>query len=145
MRPRSGKGQTASDLDKELLSGCLVTSLICFVLLAVGVWPDIFWGPMFTWADLGRAAGLGLLPCIVLGIFAVRRFSYSGVTGFVGASAGVSLYWYLRLLHVATAGIDDLLPPKEYPDSFVWLVPVTFVVLATAIAMLVFTSAEESP
>lgn len=145
MKPFSGKGPAAANLDSELLRGCFTTSGICFILLVVGVWPHIAWGAVFTWAELGRAALIGLLPCMVLGVIAVRKFGYPGVTGFVGASAGIALFWYIRLGHVGLTAMAEDMPQAEFPATFTWLVPVAYMILATAVAMLTFSSGEDSP
>ena len=145
MKPTAGKGPAATNLDNELLSGCFTTTGICFVLLGVGIWPHIAWGAVFAWSELGRAALLGLLPCVVLGVVAVRKFRYPGVTGFVGASAGVALFWYLRLGQIGWTAMAEDMPQAEYPATFTWLVPVAYMVLATAVAMIAFSSGDDSP
>ena len=138
-----GKKVRPHDMDDAMLSGCtgfVGCSLITFFL---GVWPFLAFGstqPVTPGLLLGFP--LGLIPALVFGGYACRRYGLASACGFVGGSMALSVFMFLISNRLATAIFVASGPRHFYSPGFVFLIPVVWLVLALANAY-VFTAKSE--
>jgi hypothetical protein len=130
------KQKAARDMDSVMLTGC--TGFVSASLLTyfVGVWPFMAFQDTHLAATLGLCALVGLLPATLLGVIASRKFELPGACGFVGGSMALSVFLYLRLQQVMLGKSSADLPRPDYPASWVWAIPLGWLVVSILVAVL---------
>ena len=83
-----------------------------------------------------KAVGLALVPAILLGAVASRRFGLAGSGSFLAGTLTFGVFFFLR--HhpmLAGANVPDK-PQFDYPHSFIYLIPViAFLVACLVVAI----------
>ena len=74
------------------------------------------------------------LAAAILGAFASRKFELPGACGFVGGSMALSVFLYLRLQEVMLGKGSTDLPHPDYPESWVWVIPLAWLIVSLLIA-----------
>lgn len=121
------------DFDSQMLAGCTAfvgTSVLSYLL---AVWPFFILPDMNRVVVLAADFGLGFVPFAGLGIYSTRKAALPGACGFLGGALATAVFLSLRLQQVMLGLKLRDLPQPEYPPSFVWLVPVAWLLLTLCI------------
>ena len=133
---RPGEPKPAKDMDSLMLTGCSAFVATSFLTYFLTVWPFLTFQDSHLAATLGVCALLGPLPALVLGAYASRKFELPGACGFVGGSMALCVFLFLRLQQVMLGKGSTDLPHPDYPDSWVWMIPLAWLVAAIFVALL---------
>ncbi len=123
------------DMDAQMIAGCsafVASALITYVL---GVWPFFVLSNTHLLARLILACAIAFTPSAILGAFATRRAGLAGACGFLGGSMAVGIFLLLRLKQLQLGRSSRDFPVPEYPESWVWMIPVGWVLVAIATAL----------
>jgi hypothetical protein len=138
----TAKTKPAKDMDDAMLAGCtgfVVTSLLSYALV---VWPFF----VFTESERGQVlalcAALGMIPSVILGIVAARKFGLAGGFGYLGGAMAVAVFLYLRIQQSFLAAMAKQAPAPDYPDVLNLLVPTGWIIQAL-IVLVVFVPKGE--
>ena len=126
------------DIEKRMLRGCFYYVLLSLGGFAIEIWPFFIWTHHYALAELGLCVGLGLAPFLLLGFWLIRREGIPAAAGAIGCALATSVFLYLRILQMVIAAHAEQVPPLDYPDAFVWLIPTGWIILVAltgAIAM----------
>lgn len=111
------------DLDTVMLFGCSGFMIVALAVWAMVVWPFFVFQDTYSLASLRLCLLIGLIPASLIGAFATRAFGLSTAAGFLGGLICSATFLYLRLQQVvAFRGIPEA-PQPEFPDLWVWLIP----------------------
>lgn len=130
------------DTDTVMLIGC--SGFVAAALIAYGlsIWPFFFFTEVHLSENLAKACGLGLAPALVFGGYVTRRVGLPAACGFVGGGLATAIFLFLRLTEVhLRRGSRDMEPP-DYPSSWVWMLPLLWVIVVFAVAMLFIRRSE---
>lgn len=130
------------DTDTVMLFGCggfVSASLITYVLT---IWPFFIFREIHLVSELTKCALAGLLPALVFGAYATRRFGLAPAAGFVGGGMAAAVFLYLRLVEVNLRRVQRDLAQPDYPDIWVWIVPMAWVVVLILVAMVMIRPSE---
>lgn len=131
---------TNRDPDSEYLAGCIVSSLIAFLILGLSVGRCLFdaYGPKTVYTNSGLT--MLVLQCAIPGLLitfsSVWKFGTAAFTGSVGGWACGAAYWFLHLQQSIAKAPVDTGKQTEYLDSTMWLVPVSLFLGGFAVAIL---------
>lgn len=123
--------RSSSDLDSRLLKGCLTIGIGAIVLFSVIVLPWLF-------ADVSQLRGLGVALAIgggvslILGAVAMRTQGWAGMSAFLGGGLSGAVFMALRLLSQFAGKNSPTLVQPEYPQWWVWALPLVWTVLCVA-------------
>lgn len=131
-----------ADMDSVMLFGCTSFVFVSVLSYALGVWPMFVIPETHRLANLGMALGVGLLPATILGIVATRKTGLPGACGFVGGAMAIGIFLFLRLEQLMLGYYRNDLPQPEYPKSWMWLVPVAWLVAALIVAIIFMPKGE---
>ncbi len=136
------KNRKPADMDTQMLFGCsgFVGSSIGTFLLTV--WPHMVYMNITSMRALYIGALLGMLPAAITGAWVTRRFGIAGSAGFIAGSIASAVFLNLRLRQGTMLRGVPQAPQPEYPDVFVWLLPVGWVIVAIVVCLL-FIAREE--
>ena len=131
------------DMDSALLSGCLTVAAISIAVYGLVAWP-FFVYEMHTRAGLVSAGLFGFLPAVIVGGIAVNRLGLTGGTGFAGGAVASGLFVYLQLNNLALGSLGNVedLPPPDYPELWIWLLPLIWCLLTVAIVLVLLPKRE---
>jgi hypothetical protein len=130
------------DTDTVMLIGC--SGFVAAALLTYGLslWPFFVYAEVHLSANLATACALGLLPALVFGGYVTRRHGLPAACGFVGGGLATAIFLFLRLTEVQLRrGSRDMEPP-DYPSSWVWMLPLLWIIVIFAVAMLLIRRSE---
>lgn len=136
------KSKKAPDMDAVMLAGCtgfVITSVLTYFF---AVWPYFVFNSTHLISTLVTCSLIGLLPAATLGVIACRRFGLAGGSGFVGGSLTTGIFLYLRLQQVIALKGDRRMPQPEFPDQWVWLLPLAWILASLILTLLVMPKAE---
>ncbi|MFZ4509049.1 MAG: hypothetical protein ACOYON_15275 [Fimbriimonas sp.] len=132
------KAKREKDMDTQMLMGCS-----SFVVVSIGsylltVWPYFLVAELEKGQTLLNCALMGMVPSLLVGGFASRRFGLPGGFGFVGGAIATAIFLYLRLQATQLAAMAQQLPTPDYPSELIWLLPGAwlFLVMITALALI---------
>lgn len=131
--PHHGPPKKVKDLDTILLGGCSAfvgASIIVYILV---VWPHFVFPTTHLLQTLAINCGLGMLPAMIFGGYATRRYGVAAAGGFLGGALSTAIFLNLRLKQVLILeGVEEQ-PQPEFPASWQYLVPLAWllVVLVT--------------
>jgi len=136
--------QTAQDMDKQMLFGCsgfLIASVVGYLLT---IWPFLAFQKIEQtfWLAACFAAGGG--PAIIVGLISTRRFGLAGACGFVAGAMTTGIFLYLRIQQSFLSALAKSSPTPEYPDSFIWLLPIVWILLCVFLAVVALPKGEIS-
>lgn len=127
---KNRKPQT--DFEKQLMSGCMVILVSCFLVYGLIIWPWFVFEP-HTVKGLARALGFGAGTATVFGIIVTLKFKLAGGAGYLGGGFAAAVFMFLRLQQIMLGKGHNDLPQPEYPERWVHLVPLAYVLLSIAI------------
>jgi len=130
------KQKPPKDMDSVMLTGCTGFVFASLLTYFLGVWPFLAFQDTHLAAIMGLCALLGLVPATVLGIVAARKFELPGACGYVGGAMALSVFLYLRLQQVMLGKSSTDLPRPDYPESWVWAVPLGWLIFSVLVAVL---------
>ena len=135
-RPNSRKPKT--DFERQLMSGCMVILVCCFLVYGLSVWPWFVAGeesPFKTYTVQGliNALAIGCGSASVIGLFATIKFKLAGGAGFMGGSFAGGVFMFLRLQQIMLGKGHNDLPQPEFPERWMYLVPLAWVLLTVAL------------
>lgn len=133
---------TERDTDTVMLFGCtgFVSSSLLTYFLAI--WPFFLFTEIYLVAGLAKSAAAGLLPALVFGAYVTRRFGLPAAAGFVGGGLAAAIFLYLRLVEVNLRRAQRDLAQPDFPEAWVWIVPLAWVLMLAVIAMLMIKPSE---
>lgn len=124
------------DFDSQMLAGCTAfvgTSVFCYLL---GVWPFFVLTETNKLLMLLLACAFGLIPSAIFGSVITRKTGLPGACGFLGGAMAIAIFLFLRLQQVMLAKQIKDLPQPEYPSSWVWMVPLAWILVAVGLVAL---------
>jgi hypothetical protein len=133
------------DFDSKMLLGCtgfVVTSIVGFLL---SVWPFIVFTGLERMEVLEKCALYGLIPAVVVGAVASRRFGVAGACGFVGSALAFDVFLYLRFQEIDLGAEAQRIPTPDYPHAIEWLAPLAWILCVLFVALLVLPKTELDP
>lgn len=130
------------DTDTVMLFGCagFVSSSLLTYFLAI--WPFFLFTEIYLTAGLLRCALFGLLPALAFGGYVTRRFGLAASAGFVGGALAAAIFLYLRLIEVNLRRNQRDLAQPDFPESWIWIVPLGWVLLVAFVAVLLIKPSE---
>lgn len=136
--------QAARDMDTHMLIGCSGFVAAAVGGYVLGVWPFFAIQDTFVFERLVLAASLGFIPQAVLGLVAVRRFGIAGASGLIGGSLCVGIFMFLRLQQLFISARLQQSPTPNFPESFVYMLPLTEFLVALFLGILFLPKRELS-
>lgn len=121
-----------STFEKQMMSGCFVILVTCFLVYFVVMWPWFVF-PAYTVPGLINCLVFGAAAAAVLGIVATLKFQLAGGAGFLGGGLAAAVFMYLRMDQFMLGRGHNDLPQPEYPERWVILVPLAWVLLSAAV------------
>lgn len=124
------------DFDTQMLAGCTAfvgTSVLCYLL---GVWPFFVLPETNKLLMLLMACALGLIPAAIFGSVITRKAGLPGACGFLGGAMAIAIFLFLRLQQIMLAKQIKDLPQPEYPSSWVWMLPLAWILVAIGLVSL---------
>ena len=131
------------DMDSAMLAGCFGFVLTSMTIYFLGIWPFLVFGDTFLLNVLILNLVLAIVPSLLFGIIATRKFGLPGACGYVGGSMSIVVFIYLRLKMILSMVGSQTLPQAEYPDSWVWLIPLIWLALSLIIAVISYPGTKE--
>ena len=123
------------DMDTHMLIGCSGFLIAAIGGYLLGVWPYVAIQNTYAMSNLLTAAALASLPQWTLGCIVTRRFGISGACGFVAGSVCVGIFLYLRLQQLFISARIQQSPTPEFPEGFVYMVPLLGFLLAAFLSI----------
>ncbi len=130
------------DTDAIMLAGCtgfVSASLITYVL---AIWPFFVFTEIYLISGLVRCALVGLTPALIFGAYVTRRFGLAPAAGFVGGGLSAGIFLYLRMVEVNLRRAQPDMAQPDYPESWVWIGPLGWVLLLFFVAALLIRPSE---
>jgi hypothetical protein len=138
------KARAAKDMDSLMIAGCagfVGTSLFSYFLT---VWPFFVFQTTHRLDTIGTCALLGFAPAAALGVLATRRFNLPGACGFIGGSMATCVFLYLRLQQIMLGKGSPDFPQPDFPDSFVWMLPMAWLAVSVLIVVWAMPKTQDS-
>jgi hypothetical protein len=131
------------DMDTRFFAGCITIAVGSLVFYALLVWP-FFAFPVHLRSGLVQLGLFGALPAFALGVLSVRKLGLEGATAFIGGSLAGSVNAYLRIDSLMLGKLEATpnLPAPDYPESWAWLLPLAWALLAVATALILLPRHE---
>lgn len=130
------------DTDTVMLIGCSGFVSASLITYGMTVWPFFAFSGVHLAAELGKACAMGLFPALLFGAYVTRRFGLAAACGFVGGGLATAIFLFLRLTEVQLRrGARDMEPP-DFPSSWAWMLPLVWLILVFAVAMLLIRRSE---
>lgn len=130
-----GASKREKDFETQIMRGCAATVVLSVLVYGITIWP-FFALPEHTVEGLFAILAFGMIPSTILGVFAIRKIGYGGFSGFVGGALTSAAFIYLRLQQTMLAKVNPNLPAVEYPERWVWLVPLAWVLFAIVVGLI---------
>ncbi len=130
------------DFDSQMLFGCgafLITSVFGYLMV---VWPFFIFPTIEKLQTLGLDLGLGLVPWCIFLILMMRKGGLAAGCGGLGGSLSTAVFLYLRLQQPFISWRLQQIDKPEYPEAFIWLVPLAIPMLSIVLALF-FLKKEE--
>jgi len=129
-----------------MLAGCSSFVLVSLLTYTLVVWPHFVFYDTYKLRVLALACGFGMIPALVAGAIASRRFGLAGAGGFIGGSLAAAIFLYLNLKRIllleAIPELNRDLPKPEFPTSWQYVVPGAWMLLALLTAGFLLRSEE---
>ena len=126
-----------ADMDVQMIGGCssfVAAALITYVL---SIWPFFaLHSRMHELGALTSACALGLVPASAFGAFAGGRWGLPTACGFFGGAMTTAVFLYLMLQQASLGHTVRELPVPDYPATFMWWIPLGWLVFALMIAII---------
>lgn len=130
------------DMDSQMIFGCSSFVFVSLMSYILAVWPMFVIQGTHTLVNLAVALGAGLIPATILGGIATRKTGLPGACGFVGGAMAMAIFLFLRLEQLMLGYSRNDIPQPEYPRSWVWLVPLVWLVAAVLVAIVLLPKRE---
>lgn len=130
------------DLDTQMLFGCSGFVATSVVTYALGVAPHLFRTSTHLTSTLVFCSAAGLIPAAAFGAYASRKFGLPGGAGFLGGSLAFGVFLFLRIQQVMTFRHARDAPQPDYPESWIWMAPGAWILIALAV-ILIFLPRDE--
>lgn len=141
-----GQAPKQTDFEKQLMSGCSVILVSCFIVYFMVIWPWIVFEDGYTVQGLIRVLSFGAGFASAFGIFLILKFKLAGASGFVGGAMASAVFMFLRMQQFMLARGSVDLPQPEYPDRWTGLVPLAWMMIVLAIVGVLWPKeADEHP
>lgn len=140
--PLEQPAKVERDTDTAMLFGCsgfVASSLITYF---IAIWPFFIFTETHHVRELAMGALLGLLPALVFGAYVTRRFGLAPAAGFIGGGMAAAIFLYLRLVEVNLRRVQRELAQPDFPESWIWLVPLAWVLLLFLVGAVMIRPSE---
>ncbi|MBX7132922.1 MAG: hypothetical protein K1X67_09630 [Fimbriimonadaceae bacterium] len=138
----TSKAKPERDMDSQMIFGCSSFVFVSIMSYILAVWPMFVVQDTHTLVNLGVALAAGLLPASIFGGVATRKTGLPGACGFVGGAMAMAIFLFLRLEQLMLGYSRNDIPQPEYPRSWVWLVPLIWLVAAILVALVLLPKRE---
>jgi hypothetical protein len=132
---RIAGGAKPKSMDDMMLFGCTGFVLASIFSYFLGVWPHFVMQDIAQATVLGANLALGFLPSAILGGFASVRYGLPGACGYVSGSMAIAVFLFLRLEAIFLGAETKQTHAPEYGRFVLYLLPVTWVLVATVIGV----------
>jgi len=120
------------DLETLMTRGAIVFAISSLGGFALTVWPYFVWTEHYRFSQLALCGVLGFVPTLILAALATRRFGLPASVGFFACSLAMGVFLYVRLWQMMLAWEAQRIPQPDYPQAFLWLLPLAWVLLISA-------------
>lgn len=140
---------------KTSFEGELARGFFLIIMMSIGVF---IWGwiPFFLLGDYTKAGIfgtmlIGWLPLLGVGALLIRKFGAAGLSGFLGGSLPLTVFYYLTLAKTQLRNGVDNVAQLEFDPVMVYLLPGAWLALSLTIGLIAFpwgqfkTEAEATP
>ena len=117
------------DTDTVMLFGCTHFVFAAIIAYGLGI------APFFLIND--QHIGSNLLVSFGIGVGVSRKTFVVGACGYIGGIMAASTFLLLRIQQILLAKDMRDLPQPDFPDSWVWILPVTWTLFALFLALIV--------
>ena len=125
------------DLDTHLLFGCSQFVVQSIAIYGLSVWPHFLYPAVFALKQLGLNFAIGFLPAAILAAISARKFGLAGAAGSLGGGLAFAIFLFLRLQQLFVPSLLNDAPKPEWPQQWVWLIPL--VAIGALVAILYFS------
>lgn len=130
------------DVDTVMLIGCGGFILAAVISYVMAIWPYFAFPEVHLMKGLAFSCALGFIPTLIFGAYVTRRHGLAAACGFVGGGMTTAIFLFLRLTEVQLRrGSRDMGQP-DYPSSWVWIIPLVWLIVVFATAMLFIKRSE---
>lgn len=147
--PRSGPKTKQKDFDTEMLGGCSAFVTVSLLTYFMTVWPHLVFYETYRLSTLALDCVLGMLPALILGGYATRRFGLAAAGGFIGGSLAAAIFLFLNLKRVLLSEnlpqMNKDLPPAEFPQSWQYFVPLAWMLASFLVTAFLLRKEELVP
>lgn len=140
-----GAVKRPKDDDTQLLFGCGTFVMVSGLQLALICWPFFVFPKTHELSQLMIALAAAGIPALIAGVISVRKLAVAGASGFVGGAMASAAFMFLRLHEVSMGRYMHDAPQPEFPEVWTWIIPVAWVLLAAAVALLLIPKREIEP
>lgn len=137
--------KAAQDMDAAMMVGCTGFVLASMVCYGLSVWPFFVFDKTHLAKTLLTCGLTGFLPSALFGIFCARRFGLAGGMGFIGGALTTCVFTFLRLQSTSSQRFNRDLPQPDFPESWVWMIPLAWFIVALILAALTIPRKEYEP
>jgi|CXWL01.1.fsa_nt_gi hypothetical protein len=132
------------DFDAQMMAGCSQFVIESIAIYGLGAWPFFIFPDVFLVSKLAINFALGLIPALILMVFATRKFGLAAAAGCLGGSMVLGIFLYLRLQQVHIPSVLNSVPQPEWPKQWVWMLPLAILALTGIILALSLKRSEWS-
>lgn len=123
------------DMDTQMLFGCTSFVGASFITYGLAIWPFFVIDDQHLTSQFLLAAGLGGLPALAFGVYCARKYGLAGGCGFFGGATAVGIFHFLHLQQLMIGHVNREIPEPEFPESWKWIVPTIWLVVALAMVL----------
>jgi hypothetical protein len=122
------------DFEAHLMGGCMVIVISSVLVFGMSIWPFIPF-PEYSVQGLKQIALFGAVPALVFAAIVSFRFGLAGGAGSVGGALAATIFIFLDLQQTMLGHMTVDLPEPEYPERWVWMVPLGYVLAFVVVAL----------
>lgn len=132
--PYEGQSPATPEFEKQLMSGCSVIMVSCFLIYFLVAWPWFVFFNANTISGLIQSIGLGFLPATIAGVVLILKYNIAGASGFVGGIFASAVFVFLRIQQFALGNGSHDLPQTEYPATWAYFVPLAMIFISIGLS-----------
>ncbi len=130
------------DTDTVMLIGCsgfVGSSVITYILV---VWPYFLFSGVHLFETLMKASAMAMIPALIFGAIAVRKFGLASACGFAGGGMATTVFLFLRLTEVQIRRGNREMEQPDYPYWWIYALPTAWLIAVFLVAILFIRRSE---